>query len=422
MDSMDSGSIWAACAVIVVALGVATAVIIAVLGRRDAATRTALTAGIEAGREAGAAALRGELNERLTQQSQQLTQLTGETARQQEQKLENIRRTLDAKLDAVRVTTETSIKALTDDNRVQLDRMRETVDEKLQKTLEDRISKSFAQVSTQLKEVYEGLGKMQSLASDVGNLQRVLSSVKTRGNLGEHQLEAILEQILSPEQYIQNAQVRANSQERVEFAIKLPGRAADDEGLLLPIDSKFPIEDYERLLDAHDGQGDESVEVIQRRLVQSLKKFAGDIKNKYINPPTTTDFAILFVPTEGLYAEILRVPGLFDDLQRDCHVTVVGPTNLVAFLSSLRLGFRTLAIERSSTEVWKVLENVRKEFDKFAEALDKARRNLQLADKNLEDLSGVRTRQIQRQLDKVGSIDTGDVADAVGLPSAPDNA
>ncbi|MDR1775335.1 MAG: DNA recombination protein RmuC [Actinomycetes bacterium] len=419
---MDSGSIWAACAVIVVALGVATAVIIAVLGRRDAATRTALTAGIEAGREAGAAALRGELNERLTQQSQQLTQLTGETARQQEQKLENIRRTLDAKLDAVRVTTETSIKALTDDNRVQLDRMRETVDEKLQKTLEDRISKSFAQVSTQLKEVYEGLGKMQSLASDVGNLQRVLSSVKTRGNLGEHQLEAILEQILSPEQYIQNAQVRANSQERVEFAIKLPGRAADDEGLLLPIDSKFPIEDYERLLDAHDGQGDESVEVIQRRLVQSLKKFAGDIKNKYINPPTTTDFAILFVPTEGLYAEILRVPGLFDDLQRDCHVTVVGPTNLVAFLSSLRLGFRTLAIERSSTEVWKVLENVRKEFDKFAEALDKARRNLQLADKNLEDLSGVRTRQIQRQLDKVGSIDTGDVADAVGLPSAPDNA
>ncbi|MDR2587157.1 MAG: DNA recombination protein RmuC, partial [Coriobacteriales bacterium] len=285
--------------------------------------------------------------------------------------LRESREELARQFKEIRETMEGRLVALQNDNAGRLEEMRKTVDEKLQETVEKRFTESFTLISERLEQVHKGLGEMQTLANGVGDLKKVLANVKIRGNLGEYQLGAILEQILSPEQYLTNAQTKKRSQERVEFAIKLPGRSDDDSDvLLLPIDSKFPIEDYERLLDAYEGEGAEASATVIKRLETSLKKFARDIRDKYINPPVTTDFAIMFVPTEGLYAEILRIPGLFETLQRDFHVTVVGPTNLVAFLSSLQMGFRTLAVEKRSSEVWKLLGSVKTEFGKFEDVLN----------------------------------------------------
>jgi len=313
---------------------------------------------------------------------------------------ENIRKETEGRLKEIRETVEGKLTAMQEDNNKKLEEMRKTVDEKLQETVEKRFNESFKMISDRLEQVHKGLGEMQTLASGVGDLKKVLTNVKTRGNLGEIQLGAILEQILSPEQYEQNAPVKEGSQERVEYVIKLPGKSNDDKSLLLPIDSKFPTEDYQRLLDTYDNIANlnpRDVEAINKQFENSVKKNAKDIRDKYINPPVTTDFAIMFVPTEGLYAEILRRTGLFEVLQRDLKIVVVGPTNLVAFLSSLQMGFKTLAIEKRSSEVWELLGAVKTEFGNFGVVLEKTKKKLQEAT-NVIDKAGVRSRAIERKL------------------------
>ncbi|MFA7447416.1 MAG: DNA recombination protein RmuC [Weeksellaceae bacterium] len=319
---------------------------------------------------------------------------------------EKIKQGTEDKLKEIRETVEQKLKTLQDDNNKKLEEMRKTVDEKLQETVEKRFNESFKLISDRLEQVHKGLGEMQTLASGVGDLKKVLTNVKTRGNLGEIQLEAILEQILSPEQYEKSAIVKKGSQERVEFAVKLPGKNKDDQPLLLSIDSKFPMEDYQRLNDAYENIENfqpKEIENLSRQFENSVKKNAKDIRDKYINPPVTTDFAIMFVPTENLYAEILRRPGLFETLQKDFKISVVGPTNLVAFLSSLQMGFRTLAIEKRSSEVWEILGAVKTEFGRFGAILDKTKKKLQEAS-NVIDQAGVRSRAIERKLKDVQEI------------------
>ncbi|MDR2673075.1 MAG: DNA recombination protein RmuC [Coriobacteriales bacterium] len=313
------------------------------------------------------------------------------------------RETLDRLLSDNRESVEKQLLQLQEGNEAKLEQMRQTVDEKLTHTVEKRFSESFKLISERLEQVHRGLGEMQKLAGGVDDLKKVLSGVKTRGNLGEYQLGAILEQILSPEQYLTNAAVKPRSQERVEYAVKLPSKDESGAELLLPIDSKFPLEDYERLLAALEGLGGESaaeVPALSARLAKSVRTFAKDIRNKYINPPITTDFAIMFVPTEGLYAEILRTPGLFEELQRDYKVTVVGPTNLAAFLSSLQMGFRTLAIEKRSSEVWQLLGAIKTEFSRFDTLLENVKKKLDAASNEMEKVSS-KTRNISRRLGKV---------------------
>lgn len=298
-----------------------------------------------------------------------------------------------------RQTMENSLNQIRKENIEKLDEIRVIVDEKLKSTLEERFDKSFKLISERLEMVHKGLGEMQSLASGVGDLKKVLTNVKTRGNLGEIQLGNILSQILSPEQYIVNAQINKMTSERVEFAIKLPGQNPKNGSLLLPIDSKFPTETYQRLINAYEtGQ---NIEEEGKNFEAVVKKNAEDIMQKYILPPYTTDFAIMFVPTEGLYAEILRRTGLFETLRRDYKITVSGPANLAAFLSSLQMGFRTLAIEKRSGEVWQLLSTVKTDFSKFGDILDKTKKKL-IEATNVIDQAGVRTRAIERHLGSIG--------------------
>ena len=285
-----------------------------------------------------------------------------------------------------------------------LEKIRETVDEKLQKTLETRLGQSFDLVSTQLQAVQKGLGEMQSLASGVGDLKRVLTNVKSRGLLGEYQLQAILENILSPDQYVSNAAV-TGTRERVEFAIKMPGQA---EEIYLPIDSKFPQEAYLRLVDALEIADKALVDQYRLELIKAVKKSAADIFNKYIHPPQTTDFAILFLPMESLYAEVLREPGLAQYLQQEYKVIVTGPTTLSAILNSLQMGFRTLAIQKRSSEVWQVLGAIKTEFGKFGVLLERTQKKLNEANSELDKLVGVRTRIIQRKLKEVQELPEGE--------------
>jgi DNA recombination protein RmuC len=280
---------------------------------------------------------------------------------------------------------------------IRLEKIRETVDEKLQKTLETRLGQSFEMVSNQLQAVQKGLGEMQSLAHGVGDLKRVLTNVKSRGVLGEYQLQAILENLLSPDQYILNASVNG-TRERVEFAVKMPGQ---DEHVLLPLDSKFPQESYLRLVDAYDLADKTAIEYSRAELIKAVKKAALDIQTKYIHPPYTTDFAILFLPVESLYAEILREPGLSQQIQQEFKVVVTGPTTLSAILNSLQMGFRTLAIQKRSSEVWQILGAVKTEFSTFGELLEKTQKKLGEANSELDKLVGVRTRAIQRRLQDV---------------------
>jgi DNA recombination protein RmuC len=311
---------------------------------------------------------------------------------------------------------ENKLHTLQEENSKKLDEMRKVVDEKLQETVEKRFNESFKLISERLEQVHKGLGEMQLLASGVGDLKKVLTNVKTRGNLGEIQLGAILEQILSPEQYDQNAVIKPGSQERVEYVIKLPGKNTDNRPLLLPIDSKFPNEDYQRLIDAYENSADlhsREMETIARQFEASVKKNARDIREKYLSPPVTTDFAIMFVPTEGLYAEILRRTGLFEALQRDFKITVVGPTNLVAFLSSLQMGFKTLAIEKRSSEVWELLGAVKTEFGNFGVVLEKTKKKLQEAT-NVIDQAGVRSRAIERKLRTVQELPAEQTVELLG--------
>lgn len=285
-----------------------------------------------------------------------------------------------------------------------LEEIRITVDEKLQKTLNDRIGQSFRLVTEQLESVQKGLGEMQTLAQDVGGLKRVLSNVKTRGNIGEIQLSMLLEQILAPEQYDANVHTKKGSDAVVEFAVKLPGRDDIHEFVYLPIDAKFPKDVYEQLLDAYDQADASAIEAAGKLLETTIKKMAKDISDKYLAPPATTDFGIMFLPFEGIYAEVVRRSSLLEDLQRNYKVVVTGPTTLAAILNSLQMGFRTLAIQKHSGEVWTILGAVKKEFEKVGGMLEKAQKNLQTASGQIEEVLGTRTRAIQRKLKDVDTL------------------
>jgi DNA recombination protein RmuC len=308
----------------------------------------------------------------------------------------NQREELTRSLESVRSIVDRRLKQLQEDNSKQIDKMRATVDEKLQGTLEKRLGESFKLVSDRLEQVHQGLGAMQQLASDVGGLQRVLTNVKTRGGWSEWQLGVLLEEVLTPEQFAKNMKTRDDTDERVEFAIKLPG---DENGapVWLPIDAKFPMEHYERLTAAQENGDPTAVEAAMKILETQLKRCAKDICEKYINPPKTTDFALLFLPSEGLYAEAIRRVGLVQNVQRDCRVTFVGPTTLAALLNSLQMGFRTLAIQKRSSEVWNLLAAVKTEFGKFGEALSAVKEKIDQASRKMEDVD-VRSRVITKKL------------------------
>lgn len=325
-------------------------------------------------------------NDRAIQLEQRLHSFSADNV----QNLENIRRSVDEKLESIRR-----------ENLRQLDEMRQTVDEKLQKTLEEKMNKSFSLVNERLEQVYKGLGEMQTLAVGVGDLKKVLSNVKTRGILGEIQLGAILSEILSKEQYEENIATKKGSKNVVEFAIKLP---ADGAGTVyLPVDSKFPGDTYSALRDAVESCDKQRIESAQKALVQRIKGEAKDIHDKYIDPPNTTEFAIMFLPFEGLYSEVVNM-GLVEVLQREYKVNIAGPSTMAALLNSLQMGFKTLAVQKRSAEVWKILGGVKTEFDKFNDVLVMTQQRLDQANKELDKLVGVRTRQIQRQLKNVESV------------------
>ncbi|MDY5211407.1 DNA recombination protein RmuC [Intestinibacter sp.] len=312
----------------------------------------------------------------------------------------NLRKSID---DLTKLQNEkfTQLTKSTEEN---LEKMRVTVDEKLQSTLEKRLSDSFKMVSERLEEVHKGLGEMQSLAAGVGDLKKVLSNTKTRGVLGEVQLERILEQFLSPEQYEKNVITKKGSRETVEFAIKLPGKDYDNKTIYLPLDAKFPLEVYNKLLDAYDMQDQAQIEVNSKNLERFIKKSAKDIRDKYIDPPNTTDFGLMFLPTEGIYAEVLKNQSLVEFIQREYKVNITGPTTLVALLNSLQMGFRSLAIEKHSSEVWKILGAVKTEFSKFETVLNSAQNKLNQASSEIDKLVGTRTRQINRKLKNIDKL------------------
>ncbi|HHU17162.1 MAG TPA: DNA recombination protein RmuC [Clostridiales bacterium] len=342
-----------------------------------------------------------ELNFQLTQRNDTLQKTVFDALAQIDTRLKDNSIVSEQKLEQIRQTMEKRITLMQDENSKKLDEMRATVDEKLQKTLEDRIGKSFQLVSERLEQVYKGLGEMQNLAAGVGDLKKVLSNVKTRGILGEIQLEAILEQILSPDQYEKNVAIKKGSQERVEFAVKLPG---DGEGeVYLPIDAKFPVDTYTKLVEAYDAGIPAEVNQASKMLERAIKNFAKSIHDKYIHPPQTTDFGIMFLPIEGLYAEVVR-SGLVETLQRDYKINIAGPTTMAALLNSLQMGFKTLAIQKHSSEVWNILGAVKTEFDKFGDVLSAAQQRINQANAELDKLVGTRTRQIQRKLRNVASL------------------
>ena len=345
--------------------------------------------------------LQGTVNDQLTLVEKRMKN-TGDAT---EQRLENIRNTM-----------ETRIAGMQADNSKKLDEMRQTVDEKLQKTLDEKLQQSFSRVSDQLEKVYKGLGEMQTLAVGVGDLKKVLSNVKTRGILGEIQLGTILEQILAPEQYAENIATVSGSSERVEFAIKLPGDG--EVPVWMPIDAKFPIDAYSTLLEAYDAADAAQVDSAAKVLEQRIRGFAKDIHNKYIHVPETTDFGIMFLPIEGLYAEVVR-RGMVEKLQADYKIVIAGPTTMGALLNSLQMGFKTLAIQKRSSEVWNVLGSVKSEFDTFGKALEQAQNRIEQAGTELEKLVGVRTRQMQRKLSSIATmpeIEAPETLDPLPLP------
>jgi len=304
----------------------------------------------------------------------------------------------EEKIENLQKKVEIHLKELLKNNEEKLDKMREVVDEKLHSTLEKRLSESFKVVSSQLKSVYEGLGEMRKLASGVGDLKNVLTSVKNRGTWGEIQLEILIEQILTPDQYAKNVATKKGSGKRVEFAIKLPGRSDDkNETVWLPVDAKFPIEDYHRLIDAQEVGDVIAVKEALKGIERSIKDSAKDIMTKYIDPPNTTEFAFMFLPVEGLYAEVLRITGLFEFVQREYKITIAGPTNFAAVLNSLQVGFKTLVIEKRSSEVWKLLGTIKTEFGKFGDILEKTQMKLDQASKTIGDASR-KSRTIERKL------------------------
>jgi DNA recombination protein RmuC len=369
--------------------------------------------------------LRGELTQTLSSFQQVLVQQGQEATRTQNtqidafaQQLTLLQKTLSDTLNnqlrdlseanarrmaEVRTTLETQLAGMQQTNAAKLEEMRRTVDEKLQTTLETRLGESFKQVAERLEQVHHGLGQMQSLAQGVGDLQRVLTNVKTRGMFGEVQLEALLEQVLTPEQYGKQVETRPRSNQRVDFAVRFPGRSADGTPVWLPIDAKFPREDYERLLDAHERADAAGVDSAGRALEVRIREEAKSICESYLAPPHTTDFAILFLPIESLYAEVLRRPGQMDKIQRDYRVTLAGPTTLLAMLNSLHMGFRTLALEQQASEVWKVLGAVKTEFEKFGDWVGKIKEQVNKAAETV-DKAETRTKMMRRALKNVEAL------------------
>ncbi len=337
---------------------------------------------------------RKESNEAIQQAVQNMSQvlLTAQTG---------ANTTINENLESIRRAMVTQLSGIREENNRQLEQMRQTVDEKLQTTLNDRITQSFQLVNERLEQVYAGLGEMKTLASGVGDLKKVLSNVKTRGILGEVQLGAILEQILAPEQYAANVKTRPGSTHFVEYAVKLPG--TDDGTLWLPIDAKFPVDAYSQLLDAYESGDADAIKAAGNLLEQRIKAFARDIRDKYVAPPHTTDFGIMFLPIEGLYAEVVR-RGLIETLQNSYHINIAGPTTMAALLNSLQMGFKTLAIQKRSGEVWKLLGAVKTEFDRFGDVIEAAQKRLEQAGSELDKLVGLRTKQIQKRLAQVTSL------------------
>lgn len=406
MPAGDDWGVWGAAAL--AALVLLNIAVIALRGRgeRPGAGLDQLDARLER--------LERELRDELGRQAQsaradlaQLQQLLltqgGEAARTQNELLQQVAQATDRRLAEVRAAVEARLKALQEGNDTRLEQMRATVDEKLHATLEQRLGESFRQVAERLEQVHQGLGEMQGLARDVGSLSRVLNNVKTRGLYGEVQLAGLLEQVFAPGQYAPNVETVPGSGARVEFAIRLPGRGEGSGAVWLPIDAKFPREDYERLLDAQDRADAPAAEAAARSLETRLRLEARTIRDKYLAAPHTTDFAVLFLPTESLYAEALRRPGLVEALQREHRVALAGPTTLLAMLSSLQMGFRTLALEQRSAEVWQVLGAVKTEFAKFGDVLAKTKKKLDEASQTI-DAAEVRTRAMARRLKTVESL------------------
>ena len=359
----------------------------------------------------------GRLAQSLSAQVGQLGQLQGGQLEAFAQQLSRLTQSNDQRFEQLRQSVETRLAAIQADNASKLEAMRKTVDEKLHATLEQRLGESFRLVSDRLEQVHKGLGEMQTLAAGVGDLKKVLTNVKTRGAWGEVQLEALLEQVLAAGQFEKNVMTRPGSGERVEFAIRLPGRAPAAGGeaapVWLPIDAKFPVEDYQRLVDAQERADVAAVEQAAKALETRLREEARKIRDKYVEPPHTTDFALLYLPTEGLYAEALRRPGLAETLQREFRISLAGPTTLTALLNSLQMGFRTLAIEKRSSEVWAVLGAVKTEFGKFGEVLEATQRKLEQATRSIES-AGVRTRQIERKLRGVEALSAPEAQQRLG--------
>jgi DNA recombination protein RmuC len=334
-----------------------------------------------------------ELNELLSQKFSDLCKQQSDINKIATDHIKDIRDVVDKQL-----------KAIQQDNTNKLEEIRRTVDEKLQKTLNARLAQSFETVGKQLQAVQEGLGEMKNLASDVGGLKKLLSNVKMRGAIGEIQLSMLLEQILAPEQYASNVKTKKGSSESVEFAIKLPGKDEIAPPVWLPIDAKFPKDIYEQLIEAYDSGEQIKITGAQKNLDTAIKKMANDISKKYIDPPNTTDFGIMFLPFEGIYAEIVRKAALLEEIQRKYKIIVTGPTTLAAILNSLQIGFKTLAIQKRSSEVWQVLSAVKKEFENFSSLMEKAQKNIQTGLNQLDDVMGKRTRAIQRKLKNVETI------------------
>lgn len=388
---------------------------------RDSIQLASSLATLEKGQERTERAVREEIarnREEVGSQAKQLREETGSSLKNFSDSFRKetaaLTQTNEQKLEAMRQTIEKKLADLQADNAKKLEAMRKTVDEKLQETLDRRLTESFKFVSERLEQVHKGLGDMRNLASGVGDLKKVLTNVKARGTWGEIQLGNLLEQILSPEQYAQNVATKEGSNERVEFAIKLPGRdSTDDEVVWLPIDAKFPMEDYQRLVEAADRGDAEALEASGRQLEACVKASAKDIRDKYLNPPRTTDFGVMFLPSEGLYAETLRRPGLVEQLQREYRVNVAGPTTLAALLNSLQMGFRTLAIQKRSSEVWTILGAVKTEFGKFGQVIGKVQKKLQEAS-GVIDTAQVRTRAIDRKLRDVQELPAADAQQVLG--------
>ncbi|MBK7745454.1 MAG: DNA recombination protein RmuC [Betaproteobacteria bacterium] len=379
---------------------------------------------------AAAVAARAELATNLARFSQSLQQqLAGMASGQSEQmqhfglRLAELTRTNQERLEAVRATVEQRLDVMRDENARKLDEIRVTVDEKLQATLEQRLGASFKQVSDRLEQVHKGLGEMQTLAAGVGDLKRVLANVKTRGGWGEVQLATLLAEMLTPAQYAANVATRPGSFDRVEFAIRLPGKGDTGVPCWLPIDAKFPLDHWQRLQDATERADLAVMDASRKALDEFFRNEAKKIRDKYVEPPHTTDFAILFVPTEGLYAEMMARPGFADTLQREQRVLLCGPMNLAALLNSLQMGFRTLAIEQRSSEVWKILGAVKTEFHRFGDVLAKTKDKIDQASRTIED-AGVRTRAIERHLRDVESLPEHDAVRIIGsiAPGADDGA